>query len=57
MNTLKERRTNAKHIVALMDEIAYLESIIEPQDCGHLITARNVLHDNVDKLVEEINKG
>jgi len=57
MNTLKERRTNAKHIVALMDEIAYLESIIEPQDCGHLITARNVLRNNADKLVEEMNEG
>jgi hypothetical protein len=55
MNTLKERRSKAKHIVALMDEIAYLDSIIEPQDCGHLITARNVLYDNATKLVEEID--
>jgi len=40
-----------------MDEIAYLDSIIEPQDCGHLITARNVLYDNATKLVEEIDNG
>ncbi len=57
MNTLKERRSKAKHIIALMDEIAYLDSIIEPQDCGHLITARNVLYDNATKLVEEIDNG
>jgi hypothetical protein len=57
MNTLKERRSNAKHVIALMDEIAYLDSIIEPQDCGHLITARNVLYDNATKLVEEIDNG
>ena len=57
MNALKERRTETKHIVALMDEIAYLDSIIEPQDCGHLITARNVLYDNATKLVEELDNG
>ena len=57
MNTLKERRSNAKHVVALMDEIAYLDSIIEPQDCGHLITARNVLYRNVTKLTEELDNG
>ena len=57
MDTLKERRSKAKHIIALMDEIAYLDSIIEPQDCGHLITARNVLYDNATKLVEEIDNG
>ena len=57
MNTLKERRSKAKHIIALMDEIAYLDSIIEPQDCGYLITARNVLYDNATKLVEEIDNG
>jgi len=57
MNTLKEKRSNAKHVIALMDEIAYLDSIIEPHDCGHLITARNVLYDNATKLVEEIDNG
>ena len=65
MNTLKQtmlnnrlqKRSNAKHVIALMDEIAYLDSIIEPQDCGHLITARNVLYDNATKLVEEIDNG
>jgi len=56
MNALKERRTETKHIVALMDEIAYLDSIIEPQGCGHLITARNVLYDNATKLVEQLNR-
>ena len=55
MNTLKERRSKAKHIIALMDEIAYLDSIIEPHDCGHLLTARNVLYDNATKLVEEMD--
>ena len=57
MDTLKERRSNAKHVMALMDEIAYLDSIIEPQDCGHLITARNVLYRNVTKLIEELDNG
>ena len=57
MNTLKERRSKAKHIIALMDEIAYLDSIIEPQDCGHLITARNVLYENATRLVEESDNG
>ena len=55
MNTLKQtmlnnrlqKRKNAKHVIALMDEVAYLDSIIEPQDCGHLITARNVLYETL----------
>ena len=55
IDILKQRRSNAKHVVALMDEIAYLNSIIEPQDCGHLITARNVLYDNATKLVEDLD--
>ena len=55
--TLQDRRLQYMHIHALMDEIAYLDSIIEPQDCGHLITARSVLYDNATKLVEEIDNG
>jgi hypothetical protein len=36
-----------------MDEIDYLDTIIKPQDCGHLITCRNVLEAHLDQLIKE----
>ena len=51
--TLQDRRLQHMHIHALMDEIDYLDSIIEPQDCGNLITCRNVLEANLEQLMRE----
>ena len=51
--TLQDRRLQHMHIHALMDEIDYLDSIIEPQDCGHLITCRDVLEAHLDQLIKE----
>ena len=48
--TLQGRRLQLLHIHALMDEIDYLDTIIKPQDCGHLITCRDVLEAHLDQL-------
>ena len=51
--TLQGRRLQLLHIHALMDEIDYLDTIIKPQDCRHLITCRNVLEANLEQLMRE----
>ena len=39
-----------KKIEAIEEEIKHLESVIEPQDCGHMITAKNWLEHRVRQL-------
>jgi hypothetical protein len=39
-----------KKIEAIEEEIKHLDSIIEPQDCGHMITARDWLKHRVRQL-------
>ena len=51
---LLERRKTARHVLAIMDEIDYLDMIIEPQDCGHKITTRNLLRDHVEAILKEM---
>ena len=44
---------NKKQIEVIEEEIKHLDSIIEPQDCGNLITCRNVLEANLEQLMRE----
>ena len=53
-SALLERRKTARHVMAIMDEIDYLDMIIEPQDCGHKITTRNLLRDHVEAILKEM---
>ena len=39
-----------KKIKALEEEIEHLDSVIEPQDCGHMITAKNWLEHRIKEL-------
>ena len=39
-----------KKIEAIEEEIKHLDYIIEPQDCGHMITARDWLKHRVRQL-------
>ena len=39
-----------KKIEALQEEIEHLNSVIEPQDCGHMITAKNWLEHRIRQL-------
>ena len=55
-SALLERRKTARHVMAIMDEIDYLDMIIEPQDCGHKITTRNLLRDHVEAILKEMEK-
>ena len=55
-SSLLERCKTARHVLAIMDEIDYLEMIIEPQDCGHMITTRNLLRDHVEAILKEMEK-
>ena len=56
-SALLERRKTARHVMAIMDEIDYLDMIIEPQDCGHKITTRNLLRDHVEAILKEMEHG
>ena len=44
-----DSRNNVK-ISILEQEIKYLDSIIEPEDCGHLITTRSWMKERVRQL-------
>ena len=55
-SALLERRKTARHVMAIMDEIDYLDMIIEPQDCGHKITTRNLLRDHVEAILKEMER-
>ena len=44
-----DSRNNVK-ISILEQEIKYLDSIIEPEDCGHLITTKEWMKDRVREL-------
>lgn len=46
----------AKHISALLDEVDYLRTLIEPTDTGHIRTAINVLQDHIQDLLEEMER-
>ena len=42
------------HILVLKDEIAEIKSMIEPEDCGHMITTVNFLENRVELLRYEL---
>tara|TARA_S200002703_G_scaffold150060_1_gene148132 strand:+ start:276 stop:467 length:192 start_codon:yes stop_codon:yes gene_type:complete len=44
-----DSRNNVK-ISVLEQEIKHLDSIIEPEDCGHLITTKEWMKDRVREL-------
>lgn len=46
----------AKHISALLDEVDYLKTLIQPSDTGHIHTAISVLHEHIHKLLEEMER-
>ena len=41
---------NTEKIKILESEIKHLDSIIEPEDCGHLITTRSWMKERVRQL-------
>ena len=41
---------NKKQIEVIEEEIKHLDSIIEPQDCGHMITAKSWLEHRIRQL-------
>ncbi len=45
-----EDNMNEEKIKILESEIKYLDSIIEPEDCGHLITTRSWMKERVRQL-------
>ena len=47
----------ADHVSALLDEVDYLQNLIEPHDTGHIHTAINVLHDHIRQLLKEMENG
>ena len=49
-NREEHRMKLEKKIEALQEEIEHLNSVIEPQDCGHMITAKNWLEHRIREL-------
>ena len=47
----------ADHVSALLNEVDYLQDLVEPHDTGHIITAINVLHDHIRQLLKEMENG
>ena len=45
-----EESIDMEKIKVLEEEIKYLDSIIEPEDCGHLITTRSWMKERVRQL-------
>ena len=50
MEEMMEDDMNVEKIKVLEEEIKYLDSIIEPEDCGHLITTRSWMKERVRQL-------
>jgi hypothetical protein len=51
---VQRRRATGRHLICLMDEIIYLNTLLQPHDTGHIYTAINVLRDSVEKIVKEL---
>jgi len=47
----------ANHVSALLNEVDYLRTLLQPQDTGHIHTAINVLHDHIEQLLKEMENG
>lgn len=44
-------------ILYLQEEVSYIQSKIEPQDCGHLKTTVSVLKERINELKLELQKA
>jgi len=44
----------ANHVSALLNEVEYLRTLLQPQATGHIHTAITVLHDHIEQLLEEM---
>ena len=49
-----EKLATANHVSALLNEVDYLRTLIQPHDTGHIHTAINVLHDHIEQLLKEM---
>lgn len=47
----------AEHVAALLDEVDYLQTLIQPSDTGHIHTAISVLHDHIRNLLKEMENA
>jgi len=45
------------HILVLKDEVAEIEKLIQPEDCGHMKTTVNFLNYRIDVLRHELETG
>ena len=45
------------HILVLKDEVAEIEKLIKPEDCGHMHTTVNFLNHRIDVLRHELETG
>ena len=50
MEAEEQAMKNKKQIEVIEEEIKHLDSIIEPQDCGHMITAKSWLEFRIRQL-------
>jgi hypothetical protein len=45
------------HMLVLKDEVAEIEKLIQPHDCGHMHTTVNFLNHRIDVLRHELETG
>jgi len=49
-----QKLATANHVSALLNEVDYLCTLIQPHDTGHIHTAIKVLHDHIEQLLKEM---
>ena len=47
----------ANHVSALLNEVEYLRTLLQPQATGHIHTTISVLDDHIEQLLKEMEKG
>lgn len=50
------KTSEVDRLVMLMEEIAYAESRLQPEDTGHIHTAINYMRERVEQIKEKLKK-
>ena len=54
---MRKNLATTDHITALINEVDYLKTLIQPQDTGHIHTTISVLERHIYKLLKEMENG
>ena len=48
------RNTKAIHLIALIDEVEILKTMLRPEDTGHIHTTISMLENRISSLIKEL---